>query len=186
MEPKNAVQAKVDPDRWIIQLRDNLQIEEDEEQEVCVSVFNVAKEMLAAKPEAYTPQFVSIGPYHHWRSELNEMERYKLAAARAFQKRIQGHSFESVVKEVRNYERRIRNCYHKYLDYNGEALTWLMALDACFVLECLHILTKPANQDPSEGKKLGKCLDPFGRSATHNAIMRDITMLENQVPLFLC
>ncbi|GLJ35886.1 hypothetical protein SUGI_0720180 [Cryptomeria japonica] len=185
MESKNTVQEKIDPDRWIIQVRDNLRIEDEEQEELCVSVFSVPKDLLAAKPEAYTPQCVSIGPYHHWRSELNEMERYKLAAARAFQKIIEGHSFESVVKEVRNYERRIRSCYHKYLDYNGEALAWLMALDACFVLECLHFLAKPAYQDSSEGIQVAKCLDPFGRSATHNAILRDVTMLENQVPLFL-
>ncbi|GLJ35908.1 hypothetical protein SUGI_0720440 [Cryptomeria japonica] len=102
MESKNAVQEKIDPDRWIIQVRDDLRIEEEDQEESCVSVFSVPKDLLAAKPEAYTPQCGSIGPYHHWRSELNEMERYKLAAARAFQKIIEGHSFESVVKEVRN------------------------------------------------------------------------------------
>ncbi|GLJ35904.1 hypothetical protein SUGI_0720390 [Cryptomeria japonica] len=185
MESKNTVQEKINPDRWIIQVRDNLQIEEEEQEELSLCVFNVPKDLLAAKPEAYTPQCVSIGPYHHWRSELNEMERYKLAAARAFQKRIDGHRFESIVKEVRNYERRIRSCYHKYLEYNGEALAWLMALDACFALECLQFLGKRTYQDSSEGTQVPKCLDPFGRSATHNAIMRDLTMLENQLPLFL-
>ncbi|GLJ35911.1 hypothetical protein SUGI_0720480 [Cryptomeria japonica] len=182
---KNAVQEKIDPDRWIIQVRDNLQIEEEEQEELSLCVFNVPKDLLAAKPEAYTQQCVSIGPYHHWRSELNEIERFKLATAGAFQERIEGHRFESIVKEVRHYEHRIRSCYHKYLEYNGEALAWLMALDACFVLECLQFLGKRTYQDSSEGIQAPKCLDPFGRSATHNAIMRDLTMLENQLPLFL-
>ncbi|GLJ35884.1 hypothetical protein SUGI_0720160 [Cryptomeria japonica] len=41
MESKNAVQEKIDPDRWIIQVRDNLQIEEEDQEELSVSVFNV-------------------------------------------------------------------------------------------------------------------------------------------------
>ncbi|GLJ35914.1 hypothetical protein SUGI_0720570 [Cryptomeria japonica] len=182
MESKKAVNAKIDPDRWIIQVRDNLQREEEEEGGVRVSVFKVPKEALQAKPEAYTPQCVSIGPYHHWKSELYEMEGYKLGAARAFQKRIDGNRFESVVEEVRKYERRMRSCYHKYLDYSGETLAWIMALDASFVLECTQFL---ASHDSSEGNGVSKLLDPSGRSATHNAIVRDMMMLENQLPLFL-
>ncbi|GLJ35902.1 hypothetical protein SUGI_0720360 [Cryptomeria japonica] len=64
-----------------------------------------------------------------------------------------------------------------------------MALDASFVLECLQFYVKQADQSSkevsSEVKRLTRVLDPSGRSATHNAIMRDLMMLENQVPLFL-
>ena len=33
-------------------------------------------------PDSYTPQQVAIGPYHYWRQELYEMERYKIASAK--------------------------------------------------------------------------------------------------------
>lgn len=147
------------------------------------------KELLAVKPEAYIPQCVSIGPYHQWRSELYQTERYKVAAARRFQQRIEVLTFESVVKELKKHEWQIRSCYHKYLDYSEEALAWLMALDASFVLECLQFYVEQADQSSkevaSEVNQLGRVLDPSGRSATHNTIMRDLMMLENQVPLFL-
>ncbi|GLJ25736.1 hypothetical protein SUGI_0492690 [Cryptomeria japonica] len=98
------------------------------------------------KTEAYIPQSVSIGPYHQWRPELYEMERYKVAAARRYQKRIATQKFEVVVEELRKYEWQIRSCYHKYLDFNEEALALLMALDASFVLECLQFYAKQADK----------------------------------------
>ncbi|KAH9289472.1 hypothetical protein KI387_033589 [Taxus chinensis] len=116
------------------------------------------------------------------------MERYKVATARRFHKRIAGHKFETAVEEVKKYEWRIRSCYHKYLDYKEDALAWLMALDASFLLECLEFYSVKHNQADeasSQVKQLGRVLDPSGRSATHNAIKRDLMMLENQVPLFL-
>ncbi|GLJ35879.1 hypothetical protein SUGI_0720100 [Cryptomeria japonica] len=192
MESNTTVEVKIDQDRWVVQIKEDLQTngEEEEEKESCVSVFGVPKELLVVKPEAYVPQCVSIGPYHQWRSDLSEMERYKVAAARRFQKRIAGDfRFESVVSEMKKHERQIRGCYHKFLDYTEEALAWLMALDASFVLECLQFYVKQADQASShvssDVKQLGRVLDPYGRSATHNAIMRDLSMLENQIPLFL-
>eukprot|EP01018_Ginkgo_biloba_P030079 Gb_36957 [translate_table: standard] len=172
---------KFDEKLWVIQIKESM---EEEEKELSISVFNVPKELQAAKPEAYIPQAVSIGPYHHWRSELYEMERYKLAAARRAQRRINGHKFDSVVEEFQKHVCQIRSCYHKFLDYSDETLAWLMALDASFVLEYLQFYVN---------KDLGKALenwgpalfDPNGRTAAHNAIVRDLTMLENQVPLFL-
>ena len=81
-----------------------------------------------------------------------------------------------------------RNSYHKFLDYSEEALAWLMALDASFVLECLQFYVTRADmassQMPSKVKRLGPVLDPSRRRTTHNAIMRDLMMLENQIPLF--
>ncbi|GLJ25734.1 hypothetical protein SUGI_0492650 [Cryptomeria japonica] len=117
------------------------------------------------------------------------MERYKVGAARRYQKRIAAQKFEVVVELLRKYEWQIRSCYHKYLDFNEEALALLMALDAAFVLECLRFYAKQADKTSqevsSEVKQLGNVLDPSGRSAAHNAIMKDLMMLENQIPLFV-
>eukprot|EP00253_Pinus_taeda_P003099 PITA_03099 len=68
-------------------------------------MFNVPNDLLVVKPKAYTPQSVSIGPYHRSTSELYYMECYKVAVARRFQKRINGQKFESVVvKEFKKHE----------------------------------------------------------------------------------
>jgi hypothetical protein len=188
MESNNNVQVTIDENGWIIGIKECLEVQEEEKKELCVSVFNVPKELLAVKPEAYIPQCISIGPYHHWRSELYNMERYKLAAARRFQKRIQGLGmFESVVvEEFKKHEWQIRSCYHKFIDYKEETLSWLMALDAAFLLECLQFYVRHADQSShSDFKHLGSVLDPNATRAVHNSIVRDLMMLENQLPVFL-
>ncbi|GLJ35870.1 hypothetical protein SUGI_0719950 [Cryptomeria japonica] len=102
----------------------HLKDEKEEEKDICVSVFGVPKELLTVKPEAYIPQCVSIGPYHHLRPQLFEIERYKVAAARRFEKTLTGYcTFESVVEEVKKYDWQIRNCYHKFLEYKEEAFS---------------------------------------------------------------
>ncbi|GLJ35861.1 hypothetical protein SUGI_0719790 [Cryptomeria japonica] len=184
----NEDEVVIDQDLWVTQIKECLQRhgQQEEVKEILVSVFCVPKELLTLKPEAYIPQCVSIGPYHHWRAHLLEMERYKITAARRFQKTLTGDcKFESVVEEVTKYDWQIRNCHHKFLDYEEEALAWLMALDASFVLECLQFHVKEGDQASPQVKQLGLILDPSRRSATHNAIMRDLIMLENQLPLFL-
>ncbi|GLJ35868.1 hypothetical protein SUGI_0719910 [Cryptomeria japonica] len=115
------------------------------------------------------------------------MERYKVADARRFEKTITG-KFEAVVEEVKKYDRQIRNCYQKFLDYKEEPLAWLMALDASFVLDCLQCYVKRADRTSSQVsqvKRLAIVLDTTHRSATDNAIMRDLMMLKNQLPLFV-
>jgi hypothetical protein len=73
--------------RWVVQIRRSLEDDaaggdvDDDDNGTPVSVFNVPKPLQVHKPEAYTPQLIALGPYHHWRPQLYEMERYKLAAA---------------------------------------------------------------------------------------------------------
>jgi len=190
MESNANVQLKIDENGWVIQIKESLDIlqqDKEEEEEFCMSIFNVPKELLAQMPEAYTPQSVSIGPYHHWRSELYDMERYKLASARRFQKRINGRKFEPVVvEEFKKYDWQIRSCYHKFIDYKEETLAWIMALDATFLLECLQFYVRHADKSSDvDVKQLGRVLHPTGTGSTHNSVFRDLMMLENQLPLFL-
>jgi hypothetical protein len=186
----NLVQPKIDENAWVIQIKEGLEAlqQQEDEEEFCASVFNVAKELLAVKPEAYIPQSVSIGPYHHWRPELYEMERYKLVAVHRFEKRINKRGkFQSVVvQEFKKHDLQIRSCYHKFIDYEEETLAWFMALDAVFLLECLQFYVRHANKtSDADFKQLGRVLHLSGTSAAHNSIVRDLMMLENQLPLFL-
>lgn len=190
MESNTNVEAKMGENVWAIQIKkclDVLHQQEMEDDELCASVFNVPKELLAMRPEAYIPQSISIGPYHRCRSELHDMDRYKLAAARRFQKKINGRKFESViVEEFKKRDWQIRCCYHKYIDYKGDSLAWIMALDAVFLLECLQFYVRHVDESSEANmKQLGHVLHPTGTSAAHNSVLRDVMMLENQLPLFL-
>ena len=116
--------------QWVIQIRKTLKEELDDDSEIPVSIFNVPKTLLASDPDSYTPQEVAIGPYHYLRPELYEMERYKVAAAKRMQKNLQCRKFQNLVDQLIKLEPRILAYYHMYLDFNGETLGWMMAIDA--------------------------------------------------------
>ncbi|KAK1272164.1 putative UPF0481 protein [Acorus gramineus] len=138
---------------------------------------------MATKPEAYIPQQVSIGPYHQHQLELYEMERYKLYAARRVQKQVPNLSFEGFIERFVKLNRMFRASYHRYLDSSDEALAWLMFLDGSFLLEYLQAFAKDLARVPTG--KISHVIDQTGKKSTHNAVLRDIVMLENQIPLFV-
>ncbi|GLJ35833.1 hypothetical protein SUGI_0719410 [Cryptomeria japonica] len=99
MELVNADEVKFDQDLWLIQIHGK----QEEEKEIFASLFGVPKELLAMTPEAFIPQCVSFARDHHWRSQLYEMERYKVATARRFQKSINSDcKLETVVEVMKN------------------------------------------------------------------------------------
>ncbi|XP_062227519.1 putative UPF0481 protein At3g02645 [Phragmites australis] len=180
--------------RWVVQIRQSLQEDgagDDDDNGIPVSVFNVPKQLQVHKPEAYTPQLIALGPYHHWRPELYEMERYKLATARRAQKRLRaGLKLDGLVEQFARLERKVRAYYHRYLDFSGETLAWMMLVDGAFLLEFLQIYAVAADEGDGRvlrrvSSRMAHLVDFAGRKSAHYLILRDMLMLENQIPLFL-
>ncbi|KAA8535245.1 hypothetical protein F0562_030248 [Nyssa sinensis] len=145
--------------------------------EVGPSVFEVPKSMSALKPEAYyTPQLIGLGPYHHFRPELYQMQRSKLAAAKGVLKPDQILNFEELmIHGLKEFEPTIRMCYNKYLDLDPNTLAWILAIDGLFLLHFFNTdLMHKHNQDHFAGDKL-----------KNEAFISDIMMVENQIPVFL-
>lgn len=175
-----------DEHQWIINIRRTLEEEFENETEIPVCIFHVPKSLMTSDPDSYTPQQVAIGPYHHWRAELYEMERYKLSAAKRTQKQLQSLKFEHIVDHLTELQPKIRACYHKYLDFSNETLVWMMAIDASFLLEFLQIYAiKEGMKITRVSSRMSHLVDYAGRKSSHNAILRDLVMLENQIPLFI-
>ncbi|KAL3579752.1 hypothetical protein D5086_017587 [Populus alba] len=173
--------------QWVINIGRALEKElEEDDDESPVCIFTVPRTLMSSDPESYTPQQLSLGPYHYRRAGLHEMERYKLSAAKKLQNQLQSHRFENLVEQLIKLEPQIRACYHKYLDFNAETLAWMMALDVSFLLEFLQIYsvreTKMLSRAPS---RMSHLLDYSKRKSAHHVILRDMVMLENQVPQFI-
>ncbi|KAM7471652.1 hypothetical protein LguiA_009835 [Lonicera macranthoides] len=171
---------------WVIQIRQTLDEELEEDANITVSIFNVPKILMATDPDCYIPQQIAFGPYHYFRPEMYEMERYKLAAAKRAQNQLENLKFEHLVEKLRKFEPRIRACYHRYLSFSGETFGWMMAVDACFLLKFLQVYAVKEGQVLRRGSsRMSHLLDATGRKSAHNAILRDMAMLENQIPMFL-
>lgn len=173
--------------RWVIQIRETLNdVLEDDDDQFPVSIFNVPKPLMSSDPDSYIPQQVAIGPYHYWRQELYEMDRYKIASAKRFQTQLQNLKLEHIVDQLIRFEHRIRACYHKYLNFNGETLVWMMIIDASFLLEFLQVYTvQDGTTMPGVSSRMSHLMDYSGRKIPQNAILKDIVMVENQIPIFV-
>ncbi|KAJ7966218.1 Plant protein of unknown function (DUF247) [Quillaja saponaria] len=170
---------------------------DDDELVSTVSIFNVPKTLISSKQEAYTPQVISLGPYHHRRLELFEMERYKLTSAKQVQKNMKpGTKFRDLVDQIVCHDVQTRACYHRYLDFDHETLAWMFAMDASFLLEYLQTFCCYSSPNiASEGSTISTIssvvnnhlmvIDYTRRRTMHQEILRDVIMLENQIPLFL-
>ncbi|KAL3835505.1 hypothetical protein ACJIZ3_010241 [Penstemon smallii] len=173
--------------QWVIHIRQTLEEEIEEETEIPVSIFTVPKPLMAIHPDSYIPQQVSIGPNHHTRPELHDMERYKLAAAKGNQREFQNIKLHHLVDCLVLFEPKIRASYHKYLTFSGETLAWMMALDASFLLEFLQVCAVKQGKATTSviTSRLSHLVGLGGNKAAHNAILRDIVMVENQIPLLV-
>ncbi|KAD1345615.1 hypothetical protein E3N88_42985 [Mikania micrantha] len=178
----------VDEDEWVGSMRKSICEQDDEEiGKIPVCIFTVPKVLLATDPESYIPQQVALGPFHHWRPEVYDMQRYKLAAARRTQKQM-NVSFERIVAIMKiKDEARIRACYHKFLDMSGDALVWMMAVDMAFLLEFLVVysMKQEGRMLKRVASSMAHVVDVNGKKLSHMAILRDLVMVENQIPLFL-
>ncbi|KAK1319855.1 putative UPF0481 protein [Acorus calamus] len=115
------------------------------------------------------------------------MERYKLYAARRVQKQVPSLSFEGLIERFVKLNRMFRASYHHYLDSSDEALAWLMFLDGSFLLEYLQAFATNVLKDLARVPtgKISHVIDQTWKKSTHNVVLRDIVMLENQIPLFV-
>ncbi|KAL0708913.1 hypothetical protein Bca4012_075339 [Brassica carinata] len=131
-----------DEARWVINVRKSLdaELEQHPLEEVTVCIFTVPKALMSTHRDSYTPQRVSIGPYHCLKPELHETERYKLMIARKSRNQSKSFKFHDLVENLQPMEVKI------YIFRKVETL-----------------------------------IDRVG----HNEILRDVMMIENQIPLFV-
>ncbi|KAJ1278411.1 hypothetical protein BS78_04G077500 [Paspalum vaginatum] len=172
-------QSEEDEERWVGWVQQSLKEQTSEALGAAAKVFSVPLPLLDTKPEAYAPHVFALGPYHHARPELKDMERFKLAAAKRVEMLFAGDRKMEHLKErflVGGLELKIRSMYHRFLHLNGTTLAWMMAIDACFLLDFIE----------NSHRQHEATADAVSSSANWiNTIVRDTMMLENQIPLFV-
>jgi hypothetical protein len=172
---------------WVIFIRGKL-AQARAEEAACpwarLSVYRVPKCLRDGDERAYTPQVVSIGPLHHGRRRLREMDRHKWRALHHVLKRT-GHDVTAYLGAVRALEDRARSCYEgRAAAMGSNDLAECLVLDGTFVLELFR-----GARDGGKGfvDDLGYSRhDPiFAMRGAMHAVRNDMILLENQVPLFV-
>ncbi|XP_031102409.1 UPF0481 protein At3g47200-like [Ipomoea triloba] len=149
--------------------------------EVCI--YRVHEKLRTANPEAYTPLTISIGPNHHkpCNSRLWELEGLKEFYTLSLLNRAQGVGVEECWKKLKELEGRAKSYYNDHVRGLGDEFVKMLLLDGCFILEFvirsfLRALGGVREYDD----------DPiYNISGMERYIVRDMLLLENQLPFFV-
>ncbi|KAH7851908.1 hypothetical protein Vadar_018223 [Vaccinium darrowii] len=175
-------EAKSPEPDWVITIREKL--EQARQEDVAgawgkLSIYRVPKCLREGDDKAYIPQTVSLGPYHHGRKRLRDMERHKWRALHHILKRTR-QDIKLYLDSIKEVEEKAAACYEGQIGLSSDEFVEMMVLDGCFILELFRGV--------AEGfKQLGYSRnDPvFAMRGSMYSIQRDMIMLENQLPLFV-
>ncbi|KAJ8770705.1 hypothetical protein K2173_021352 [Erythroxylum novogranatense] len=167
---------------WVISIKEKLeQAREDDAasswSKLCI--YKVPHYLRESDDKAIVPQIVSLGPYHHGKKRLRQMERHKWRSLHHVLKR-NNQDLKLYLDSVTELEERARSCYQGPTNLTSNEFVEMMILDGCFVLELFRGV--------AEGfKNLGYPRnDPiFAMRGSMHSIQRDMIMIENQLPLFI-
>ncbi|KAL9455375.1 hypothetical protein AB3S75_010736 [Citrus x aurantiifolia] len=99
------------------------------------SIYRVAEPTRCLNPSHFTPQMVSIGPFHHGKEELKPMEEHKERYLKYFLQRtkVRMARFLSFIKER---ETKLRNCYAETIrNLGSDEFVAMVLVDAVFLIE---------------------------------------------------
>ncbi|KAK7286999.1 hypothetical protein RJT34_22394 [Clitoria ternatea] len=160
------------------------------------SIYTVPYNLRKVNEEAYTPQWISIGPIHFGKQELKPMQEHKKRYFHFFWERV---SNEQGMKGYKDYlekkEEEIRQCYaDKFPSISKDELIDMILLDAVFIMELL-LRNSCWKSDTSKHAQEYKQTKSFRQKHSDDYILtqswlskditRDLILLENQIPFFV-
>uniref|UniRef100_A0A5B7BWX3 Uncharacterized protein n=1 Tax=Davidia involucrata TaxID=16924 RepID=A0A5B7BWX3_DAVIN len=167
---------------WVITIKEKLEQARQDDVDGSwgkLCIYRVPQCLREGDDKAYIPQIASLGPYHHGRRRLRNMDRHKWRSLHHFLKRS-NQDIKLYLDSIKELEEKARACYEGSITLGSNEFVEMMVLDGCFILELFR--------GAAEGfKQLGYCRnDPiFAMRGSMHSIQRDMIMLENQIPLFI-
>ncbi|XP_058005221.1 UPF0481 protein At3g47200-like [Hevea brasiliensis] len=144
------------------------------------SIFRVPQKLTEIHQNAFQPQVVSIGPYHHGGEHLQMIQQHKCGYLNAILARTEcyGVCYGDFWEAIANVQKEIMKCYSGSTDkYSDHDFIEMLVLDGCFIIELFLIVGELVQPDPN---------DPiFNQPWILYSIMRDLLRLENQIPFFV-
>ncbi|KAI7994695.1 UPF0481 protein [Camellia lanceoleosa] len=166
--------ASIDTERLVKSIREKLDKLYSPSRECCI--YKVPKTLKKINEEAYTPVRVSIGPLHHGKEGLEDMEEHKLRYFNDFMQQS-GKSLEELVEIMKDKEEEIRKCYAETINLKSELFLEIILVDAAFVIEVLLKYWFDVLGTPNDRI--------FRKPWMIHDIKLDLLLLENQLPFFV-
>ncbi|CAL9006515.1 unnamed protein product [Prunus brigantina] len=138
-------------------------------------IYRVPSKLRRVNEAAYTPQLLSIGPFHHGKPELKDMETHKKIYYENFLARFNKNDDE-LKQFIKTRQENILRCYAGTIELNKD-FEDIIAVDACFIIELFLI-----NSNEPENHENDYILrSPWLRKA----VEQDLILFENQLPYSL-
>ena len=135
----------------------------------------------------YDPKFISFGPYHHGKDELQATQKIKTKVMRNFILE-HGKTIEDLYIKVRLLNDDTRRCYVEGSTnaYNDEAFALMMLQDGCFILFLIELKIFIFRNNDEEMTSSNE--DSVLMILNHLGVLeleylnQDLLVLENQIP----
>ncbi|KAK9104619.1 hypothetical protein Scep_021463 [Stephania cephalantha] len=169
-------------DDWMIDVMGRDHPSTEEEEEIMwrkQSIYRIPSFIKDRNKCTYDPMLVSIGPYHHGEPHLMPMEAHKRRALRHFLARSR-KPLEYFVDGMKREEKELRDSY-EYLDEkwcDSNIFIELIITDGCFILEFMDTISGT----PKDYSYNDPIFSYYGSIIHYNFVMRDLLLLENQLP----
>ncbi|ESR59123.1 hypothetical protein CICLE_v10018106mg [Citrus x clementina] len=141
------------------------------------SIYRMPEPRRCLNPSQYTPQMVSIGPFHHGKEELKAMEEHKQRYLKCFLQRTKVcmARFLAFIKER---EAELLSCYAETIhNLQSDDFVKMVLVDAVFLIEFFLRVYKPDCRTDDDRI--------FTKTKLFLVIRSDFLLLENQLPLFI-
>ena len=139
----------------------------------------------------YDPKFVSFGPYHHGKDELQATQKIKTKVMRNFIL-DHGKTIEDLYIKVRLLNDQARRCYvdGSTNSYSDEAFALMMLQDSCFILFLIEwrrfIFQENKEWLTSRNDEIiSMIVNQLGVLELTVLLNRDLLLLENQIPFLV-
>ncbi|XP_041020267.1 putative UPF0481 protein At3g02645 [Juglans microcarpa x Juglans regia] len=140
-------------------------------------IYRIPNWLRKLNEEAYTPQVISIGPFHHGTKRLEPMEKLKLKYFQRFLQRVD-FNVEILVNTIKLNEKSVRSCYAETINFSSDDFVKLILVDGIFIIELFYgIWFQGSNSIVRENHVLLNAI-------SWQLIMLDLQLLENQLPFF--
>ncbi|ONH95920.1 hypothetical protein PRUPE_7G096100 [Prunus persica] len=136
-------------------------------------IYNVPERFRKGNEEFYKPRVVAIGPYH-FKDASYAMCKPKYVDAFFRRNKL---NLDHCLGLVRAWEAKARSYYVKHIELSSDKFTFIMLMDATFVLELMlrhHFSRYRDNCDPI-----------FHKPRMIEDVYHDILLIENQLPFFV-
>ncbi|KAK9911083.1 hypothetical protein M0R45_035006 [Rubus argutus] len=138
-------------------------------------IYRIPSKLRNVNEASFTPQLLSIGPFHHGNPSLRDMDSHKKIYYEKFCERSSKNKDE-LKTFIQQRQENILRCYAGTIECGNIDFVDIILVDACFIIELFM-----TNSETENHENYYILRSPWLRKA----VQQDLILFENQLPYYL-